>query len=344
MPVQRETTIYDIARELNLSPSTVSRGLRNHPAIKEETVERIHEAALAMNYQQNTFASKLRSNRSNTIGIVVPRLESAFLGSVVTSIEREIRSRGYHLHVSQSFDSLEQEKQILDVLYNSRVEGLLINLSPETKGLEHLEMFHKKNIPVVLFDRVEQSPTCSCTSISINNYQAGYDVTRHLIDEGCKRIAYVTLNMNCMVFGERGRGYLDAIRDAGLEHHPEMVLEEQMNMDTGALVVDKLLALNPRPDGVFAGIDMSAASLMHELKSRGVGIPEDMAIAGFNNSDLSRMIEPQLTTVHYPTKEMGRMAAKSLMEMLDTRSQVAAQNIVLKHELKIRPSSLRKRH
>jgi len=263
---------------------------------------------------------------------------------VVTSIEREIRSRGYHLHVSQSFDSLEQEKQILDVLYNSRVEGLLINLSPETKGLEHLEMFHKKNIPVVLFDRVEQSPTCSCTSISINNYQAGYDVTRHLIDEGCKRIAYVTLNMNCMVFGERGRGYLDAIRDAGLEHHPEMVLEEQMNMDTGALVVDKLLALNPRPDGVFAGIDMSAASLMHESKSRGVGIPEDMAIAGFNNSDLSRMMEPQLTTVHYPTKEMGRMAAKSLMEMLDTRSQVVAQNIVLKHELKIRPSSLRKRH
>jgi LacI family transcriptional regulator len=147
-----------------------------------------------------------------------------------------------------------------------------------------------------------------------------------------------------MVFGERGRGYLEALKEAGLEHSSDLVIEEALDTGTGAMVVDKILGMDPRPDAIFAGIDMSAASLMYELKSRGVRIPEDMAIAGFNNSDLSRMMEPQLTTVHYPSKEMGRMAALSLMEMLDTRNQVATQNIVLKHELKIRPSTLKKRH
>ena len=341
MSEKKEVTIYDIARNLNLSPSTVSRGLRNHPAIREKTIVRIQEMAAAMNYQQNTFASNLRSNRSNTIGVILPRFESSFLSSVVSSIEKVIRSKGYNLLVSQSYDSNPLEKENLQTHYNNRVEGLLINLSPETKDLSHLDLFLKKGIPVVLFDRVQSQSGSGCTTVSIDNKQAGYDVCRHLISQGCKRIVYLGENTTCPVFGERAKGYWQALAEHGLEADPKLVIEEHLTTETGALVVDRILNMEKRPDGIFAGNDMAAVSLMFELKKRGVRIPEDIAIAGFNDTYLSRIVEPSLTTVIYPGDEMGRIAANSLLEILDHESHVATHNILLKHELVVRDSSQR---
>lgn len=341
MAGNKEVTIYDIAVRLNLSPSTVSRGLRNHPSIRKNTIARIQETARAMNYQQNTFASNLRSNRSNTIGIILPRFESSFLSSVVSSIEKVVRSKGYNLLVSQSYDSVKLEKENLKTLFNNRVEGLLINLSPETNDLSHLDLFLKKGIPIVLFDRVQSPVGCGCTTVTIDNFQAGYDVTSHLISQGCKRIVYLGENTTCPVFGERARGYWEALVQNGLKADPELVIEEHLNTDTGALVVDRILKMKKRPDGIFAGNDMAAASLMFELKQRGVDIPGEMAICGFNNTYVSGIVEPSLTTVRYPGDEMGRIAASSLMEILDHESQVATQNVLLKHELIIRDSTRR---
>ncbi len=144
MAVRKETTIYDIAKALNLSASTVSRGLRSHPAIKNETVALIQETANRMNYQQNTFASNLRRNSSNTIGVVFPRFESSFMPAVISGIEKVVRSKGYQLIASQSFDSKEMEVENLQALFNSRVDGLLVSLSPETEKLNHLDIFLKK--------------------------------------------------------------------------------------------------------------------------------------------------------------------------------------------------------
>lgn len=341
MSEKKEVTIYDIAEKLKLSPSTVSRGLRNHPAIREKTIERIQEMAAAMNYQQNTFASNLRSNRSNTIGVILPRFESSFLSSVVSSIEKVVRSKGYNLLVSQSYDSNTLEKENLQTHFNNRIEGLLINLTPETCDLTHLDLFLKKGIPVVLFDRVKSQSGSGCTTVSIDNKQAGYDVTRHLISRGCKRIVYLGENTTCPVFGERAKGYWQALAEHGLEADPELVIEEHLTTETGALVVDRILNMKKRPDGIFAGNDMAAVSLMFELKKRGVHIPDDIAIAGFNDTYLSRIVEPSLTTVEYPGDEMGRIAANSLLEILDHESHVATQNILLKHELVVRDSSLR---
>ena len=341
MSVKKEVTIYDIAEKLKLSPSTVSRGLRNHPAIRMKTITRIKEMARAMNYQQNTFASNLRNNRSNTIGVILPSFESVFLSSVVSSIERVVRSKGYNLLVSQSQDSTQLEKENLLTHFNSRVEGLLINLTPETSDITHLDLFLKKGIPVVLFDRVKSQTGSGCTTVSIDNRQAGYDVTSHLISQGCKRIVYLGANTTCPVFGERAKGYRQALTEHGLECDPELVIEEHLNTDTGSRVVDRVLKMKNRPDGIFAGNDMAAASLMFELRNRGVAIPGDIAIAGFNDTFLSRIVEPSLTTVNYPGEEMGRIAASSLMEILDHESHVVIQNIMLRHELIIRNSSLR---
>lgn len=339
MSEKKEVTIYDIAERLKLSPSTVSRGLRNHPAIRKNTIARIQEMARAMNYQQNTFASNLRSNRSNTIGVILPRFESSFLSSVVSSIEKVVRSKGYNLLVSQSYDSMVLEKENVKTLYNNRIEGLLINLTPETNDLTHLDIFLEKGVPVVLFDRVKSPVGCGCTTVTIDNRQAGYDVTSHLASQGCRRIVYLGENTTCPVFGERAKGYRDAIAEHGLDADPELVIEGHLNTETGARVVDRILRMKKRPDGIFCGNDMSAASVMFELKQRGIRIPGEIAISGFNNTYLSRIVEPSLTTVKYPGDEMGRIAADSLMEILDQESQVATQNVLLRHELIIRDSS-----
>jgi len=341
MAKKREVTIYDIAERLNLSPSTVSRGLRNHPAIRKNTIARIQEMAAEMNYQQNTFASNLRSNRSNTIGVILPRFESSFLSVVVSSIEKVVRSKGYNLLVSQSYDSNKLEKENLLTHFNNRVEGLLINLTPETNDLSHLDLFLKKGIPVVLFDRVRSQQGCLCTSVTINNKQAGYDVTNHLLSQGCKRIVYVGENTTCSVFGERANGYWQALAEHGLDADPELIIETHLNTDTGAAVVGRILKMKNRPDGIFAGNDMAAASLMFELKKAGVAIPGEIAIAGFNNTYISGIVEPSLTTVNYPADEMGRVAASKLMEILDQESQPASHDIILEHELIVRESSLR---
>lgn len=342
MPERKEITIYDIAERLNLSASTVSRGLRNHPAIRKETIIRIQDMASSLNYQQNTFASSLRSNRSNTIGVILPRFESSFLSSVVSSIEKVVRSRGYNLLVSQSFDSVEIEKENMETLFNNRIEGLLINLSPETEEIAHLDLFLKKGIPVVLFDRVNTIPDCGCTTVSIDNRQAGYEVTSHLISEGCKHIAYLGENTTCSVFGERARGYREALVDNGLVFDPELVVTDHLNTETGLRIVDRFLKMKKRPDGIFAGNDMAAVSLMIELKKAGIKIPGEIAVAGFNNSYLAGIVEPALTSVRYPGIDMGRIAANSLMENLDEESPVATRRIILKHELIIRDSTLKK--
>lgn len=341
MSDKKEVTIYDIAEKLKLSPSTVSRGLRNHPAIRKQTIVRIQEMAAQLNYQQNTFASNLRSNRSNTIGVILPRFESSFLSSVVSSIEKVVRSRGYNMLVSQSYDSNKLERENIQTHFNNRVEGVLINLAPETSDLSHLDLFFKKGIPVVLFDRIKKQAESKFTTVSIDNRQAGYDITSHLIAQGCKRIVYIGENTTCPVFGERAIGYEKALADHGLEADPDLIIVDHLNTDTGARVVDRIFKMKNRPDGIFSGNDMAAASLMYELKKRGVAIPGEIAVAGFNDTYLARIVEPSLTTVKYPGDEMGRLAASCLMDILDHQNPTIVRNILLKHELIVRDSSLR---
>jgi len=342
MSEKKEVTIYDIARTLNLSASTVSRGLRDHPAIKKETIKRIKDTAVSMGYQQNPFASNLRMNRSNTIGVILPRFESTFMAAVVSGIELVVRNKGYNLVVSQSTDSVKIEEANIRTLFNSRVEGLLISLTPETKDMSHLDVLIQKNIPVVLFDRVGDAAECRCTKVEINNRQAGFDATDHLLEQGCRRIMYLAENQTCSVFGERAKGYRDALRKYGIAPDPELMIFDNLNEASGSRTLEKILKLEEKPDGLFAANDVSAVSIMTALKGQGIRIPDDIAVVGFNNGHVSRIVEPALTTINYPAMEMGRIAASSLMSMLDRTSQVATQSVVLKHELVVRGSSLRK--
>jgi LacI family transcriptional regulator len=342
MSGKKEVTIYDIAKRLNLSASTVSRGLNGHSDIRRETIRRINLTAQSMGYQQNTFARNLRKNRSNTIGVILPRLDSNFQSLVVAGIETQVNQKGFNLIISQSRESVKKEKENIKTLFNSRIDGLLISLSCDTCNLDHLNMLLKKGIPVVYFDRVKDHPAHKCSKVVIDNVKAGFDATEHLIDQGCVRIVYLSNNRLSNVYSERHTGYMNALEQYNIPYDPKLVMEDNLNEESGKRTVSKLLKMKKLPDGIFAANDTSAVAIICQLKKAGIRVPEEIAVVGFNDVHISRVVDPSLTTIHYPAMEMGEIAASTLIEQLNKKEPKITKTVVLDHKLIIRNSSLRK--
>lgn len=339
MNKNKEITIYDIARTLNISASTVSRGLRDHEAINKETRKKIHATAQRLGYQHNKFASNLRKKRTNTIGLVLPRLDSNFMSTVISGIEQVAKFRGYNLIISQSEETYEKEKQCIATMFNSRVDGLLFSLAYDTENLHHLDLFYKKHVPVVYFDRVYEHP--DFVKIVIDNFKAGYEITNHLIDRGCKRIVHLGGNLKRNVYRDRFNGYKKALKDHDIPYDESLVSIGLMNENAGIDMVHKMLKMNKLPDGIFASNDISAVACIYTLKQYGVKIPDEVCVAGFNNVMISKVIDPGLTTIYYPGKEMGEIAATTLINIIEEKYTPKMNTIILKHELVIRQSTLR---
>lgn len=337
---QKEVTIYDIARALNLSPATISRGLKDHPGLRHETRMRVQEAARKMGYRHNAFASNLRRRRTNTIGVVIPRLNSYFMSSVIAGIEKVANTAGYNLIISQSEESYKKETAGVTTMFNSRVDGLLVSLAFDTENLDHFDALLKKQIPVVFFDRVIDHP--ACTSVVIDNYQAGYDVTHHLLLQGCTRIVHLAGSLNRNVYADRLAGYRQALGEYDIPFDETLVISGKLTEAAGIEAAKQMLEMDPLPDGVFASNDTTAVAVIGTLKQAGLVVPRDVAVAGFNNDPVANVIDPGLTTVNYPGDAMGEAAARTLMSKLNREPAETPPVIVLEHNLIIRPSSLRK--
>jgi len=332
-----EVTIYDIAKALNISPSTVSRALKDNPNIRKETKKKIFAAAKDMGYQRNKFASDLRQKKTSTLGVIVPRLNSYFMSTVISGIEKVTNHYGYNLIISQSQETVKKEIDSVNTLFNSRVDGLLVSLAYDTKNLDHFNVLFRKNIPVIFFDRVT---SCNnCISVIIDNRQAGYDATSHLISRGCKRIVHLGGSLIRNVYNDRFSGYKRALEENGIPFDNDLVIISQLSDQVGAEILPKILGMKPLPDGIFAANDTSAVSVMCELKKAGIRIPQDIAVAGFNNDPLSRYVEPDLTTINYPGKEMGEIAAQTLINKLNNLQSTSLNTIVLSHSLVVRNST-----
>jgi LacI family transcriptional regulator len=340
MKTTKDVTIYDVAEALNLSPSTISRGLKDHPHIHKDTKKKIWAAAKEMGYQQNKFASSLRKRRTDTIGVVVPKLNSYFMATVISGVEKITNKHGYGLIISQSQESGKQEISCISTLFNSRVDGILISLAFDTKNLDHFNKLFNKDIPIVFFDRVADCQ--GCMSVIIDNYKAGYEATTHLIEQGCKKIIHLGGNILRNVYSERFRGYKQALHDNDIDFNQKLVFISDLTGQSGRDIMKKVLKQNLKPDGIFASNDTSAVATMVEMQEAGIKIPDDIAVAGFNNEPISQVIRPNLTTVDYPAKEIGEIAATALIEKLNNSQSANYSTIVLKHSLIIRQSSLRK--
>lgn len=340
--MEKEITIYDIAKGLGVSATTVSRALNDHPTVNEQTKKRIYTAAHEMGYRSNIFASNLRSKRTYNIGVIVPRLNSPFQSSVLAGMEKVANEAGFNLVISQSLESISKEITNARTMFNSRVDGLLVSLVDDPDKIDHFDPFLKKGIPLMFFDRV--SSKGGCTGVVIDNVQAAYDATRHLISEGCTNIVHVLGNIKINVYAQRLKGYRYALMDQGFPFLEDHVIQSDLSEESGDLIVQKILDMKDRPDGLFVSNDICAGSCIRALKLAGLRVPEDIAIVGFNNDMLSRLMEPNLTTVNYPGYEMGNIALQSMIHHLEGLLGEALQNtntITLRSELIVRESSLK---
>lgn len=334
----KKVTIYDLAKLLEVSPATVSRSLNDHPSISEDTKKRIISAANKHGYRINKFASNLRKQKSNTIGVIVPRLNSYFMSTVLAGIEQVANKVGYNLIISQSLESEKKEKINAKTLLNSGVDALLVSLAYETIDYEHFKKYTNRKIPLLFFDRVLDLP--NCPTIIIDNRAAGYEATEHLIAQGCKNILHISGNLNRHVYKKRFKGYKAALAASGLKFEKNHLLETDLDSKKIDLAVDYIKNLENKIDGIFVSSDNFAANLIKELKKSGVSIPNDIKIIGFNNDPVSEIISPNLSTIEYPGFKMGVLAGESIIAHLNGNINLQSTNsIVLRHELIAREST-----
>lgn len=310
-----QVTMKEIAKKLGVSVSTISRALKDSPELHPETKRKIVEMAKEMNYQPNLLAQSLRISRTKTLGVIVPEITSHFFASCISGIQDQANIRGYNVMICQSNELLDLEIANIKTLVSSQVDALLISLSRETNHFEHLFELYNREIPFVLFDRVQEDIPVS--RVTFNDVGGAYQVTKHLLEMGCKRVMYISGPEDLYISKKRKEGYLKALAEFQIEEDPELIMVTDLTTEGNLEVAEKVFQMKNRPDGVFCMIDPLAVDVMMHWKSKGVKIPEEIALAGFTNNPTSAVVEPPLTTVSQPGYEMGKLAVSHLLDQLD---------------------------
>lgn len=339
--MDQKTTIYDIAKKLDITAATVSRALNNNPKISEVTRKLVLETAAKMNYKQNRLAQSLRSGKSNNVGVIVPRIDSNFFASVIRGIEEELHPEGYHIIICQTHEDENRQNENITTLMNAQVDGILMSITNVSGENEHvIKNVVRKNVPLVFFDRKKNMDGVS--SVVINDFEGGYLATKSLIEQGCKRIAHLTGDLSLEIYENRKEGYEKALLDNGLELNPDYIFRTRSSVDAGRQAIDRLLSLESPPDGIFSSSDFAALGAIQELKERGVKVPEDFCVFGFGNEPFTRFMELTISSVDQSPLEMGKMAAKVFLEQINNTDNVKIEKkVVLTPELYIRKSSSR---
>ncbi len=339
-----QVTIKDIARELGISPSTVSRALKDHPDISVQTKKAVNELAEKLNYQPNIVALNLRQKKTNTIGVIIPEIVHFFFSTVISGIEDVAYTAGYNVILAQSNESYQREMTDMKALFNSRVDGMLLSVSRETTNFDHIESIISKGVPIVFYDRMYNSPTSS--KVIVDDYAGAKEAVKHLIEQGCKRIAHLNGAPNLIISVDRFRGYTDALKEHKMEIKENIIVNcPSGTFEEGKRAANKLLSQTPLPDAIFANNDPMAMGAMMAIKEKGLKIPQDVAIVGFSNWFFGELMEPSLTTVDQPGFEMGQEAARLLIRQIEVKEkddfEIQPETKILKTRLVIRNSSLK---
>ena len=340
MQQEKETTIYDIARQLDISAATVSRALKDHPAVNSNTKKKIFDLAKKLGYRSNNFASNLRNQHTKTIGVIIHELNSHFITSVLAGIEKITTESSYDIIIGHSSETYKKEMANAHNFFHKRVDGLIVSLAYDTTDLSHFDPFIKKRIPVVFFDRVEEGS--QGTRVIIDNYEAGYQATRHLAIQECKRIAHVTASLKRNVYADRLKGYQAALEEHQLVFDKSLLFVNDLSELAAIKTAGQIVKMKSPPDGIFITNDFCAAIMMQVFKDNGMRIPQDIAVVGFNNDIISKIVTPKLTTINYPGLEMGEIAARKLIDRLqDNTTNNTSYKVVIQSELIVRESSRR---
>lgn len=334
----KQTTIKDIAREIGVSPSTVSRALNDHPAISAATKVRIKAKAKELRYEPNIVALSLKNKTTKTIGVVIPELIHFFFSSVISGIEEVAYDNGYTVMVCQSKESHEKEVKDVMALLAHRVDGLLISQAKEILNNDHYDEIQGRGVPLVFFDRMPSG--IQAPSIIIDDASAAQGATQHLIDRGCKSIMHLGNNLDMPISKARVEGYKQALLSSKMDIDQDMIIDCPSSVQNDSYTqVLSLLENGIQFDGLFASNDLLAIGAIKALKQFGLSIPEDVAVVGFSNWNFCDMVDPPLSSVDQPGTEMGRQSMKRLLRMIKEDEENANDVMVLDTALIVRKSS-----
>jgi LacI family transcriptional regulator len=336
--VKRRISLKDIANELGVSISTVSRGLRDHPDISDDMIAKIKALAGLRHYSPNPMAMGLLKQRTRMIGVIVPDLVTHFFSSVISGIEEVAKEHGYFVIISSSYESYQKEKENIENLMKARVEGFIICLSQETTDYSHFEQIIESEIPLVFFDRVclkDKVPT-----VTADSFEAARRITCHFFENNARRIAYISGPEQLSISDERKSGYLMGLLDCGLAFRPEYLEKCNLSTESAAMATKRLLSLPNPPDAIFGINDTVVFAAMKEIRKFGLRVPKDILLVGFTDEFHATVVEPTLTSVMHPTNEMGRVAAGLFFELTENVG-LLPKSVELKTTLVIRESSVR---
>jgi len=310
----KKTTVYDIAKELNITVSTVSRALNNISTISESTRKAVIETAARLNYRPNKIASSLTSGKTYTIGIIVPSAQVQFFASVIHALETHLKSFGYSILLYQSNESLISEKNGITTLLEAQVDGIVASMSLETKDPSHFEKVKEEGKPLIIFDRTHDD--LQCAMVKIDDLHAGYLATKHLLDAGYRKIAYITTKHKIKIFKERYDGYLLALQEAGLQANPGYTIAGELNVEGGYRGTHELLKFRERPDAIIGGDDYVALGIIKALHDKNITPPE-IGVIGFANQNFSEHIIPSLSTIDQQALKIGKECAKMFLKIIE---------------------------
>lgn len=307
-----------LAIQLQLSTATVSKALRDSHEISHETKQRVLELASALNYVPNLYASSLRKRVSKTIAVVIPEVADSFFAEIINGIESVAQSNGYHVLIYLTHESFEKEKAILLDFQSGRVDGVLLSVSAETVSTDHILNLKSNHIPIVIFDRI--CDEIETAKVSTDDYNAGYTAAKHLIDTGCKKIAYLSISPTLSISNKRMKGYLQALADSNLPAKESDIISCTLDDQYNYAVIQNLLRSKNRPDGIIASVEKLTTNIYLACQNLQLRIPEDVAIISFSNLKTALILNPSLTTITQPAFQMGRAAASMLFKSLEKKN------------------------
>ncbi len=330
--------LKQLAKILDLSISTVSKALRDSHEIGDATKLRVLAKAKEMDYTPNPFASGLRRNKSKTIAVVVPEVANNYFALAINGIERIAQENDYHVLIYLTHEDIEKEKGIMKHLENKRVDGVLMSVTMNTNNQTHLSDFQQKGIPIVFFDRICHE--IETAKITTDDYISGINATKHLIENECKDIAFLSLGDDISIMQKRKSGYLEELLKNNMEVKPERIIKCGNDEEINYNLVKKLLSGKNKPDGIFASVEKLAITTYQVCRELNINIPNDIKIICFSNLETASLLSPSLSTITQPAYNIGKTAAEVMFKYLDkNKTYIPNENIILQSTLHIRESS-----
>ncbi len=329
-----------LAKELNMSISTISRALRDEWDVSEETKVKVNALAKKLNYTPNPFASSLRRQSSQTIAVVVPEIANNFFTLAIDGIETVARDKNYHVLIYITHDDYEREKGIIHHFQNGRIDGVIMSVSSDTKDYTHLSELHEKGVPIVFFDRVCHE--IETTKISTDDFASSFKATEHLIQNGCKQIAFLSLTQHLSIETKRKAGYLEALSKYNITPNNDWIVECTNDNTVSEANIKKLLSSPNRPNGVFTSVEKLAIQTYKVCQDINIRIPKQLQVLSYANLLTAPLLNPPLTTITQPAFDIGTQAAETLFSHLKRKQYtIPNENIVLKSTLYIRHSTVK---